>query len=88
MALDYQRTHPEILIVVTADHGHTSQIVSEDASGSGQTLTLTYGTAGFGGAGAAPWTSSAPTTTPTCSAPSAANPRHLNHWRASWRRKW
>ena len=68
VALDYQRSHPETLIVVTADHGHTSQIVSEDASGSGlptgfstnvvtkdgQTLTLTYGTSGFGGDGKAP----------------------------------
>ncbi|GHJ49315.1 alkaline phosphatase [Catellatospora sp. TT07R-123] len=73
VALDYQRTHPDTLIVVTADHSHTSQIVSEDASGSGlptgystnvvtkdgQTLTLTYGTAGFGGAGAAPVTAPA-----------------------------
>jgi alkaline phosphatase len=70
VALDYQRSHPDTLIVVTADHAHTSQIVSEDASGSGlptgystnvvtkdgQTLTLTYGTAGFGGTGAAPAT--------------------------------
>ena len=54
--------------MVTADHAHTSQIVAEDASGSGiptgystnlltkdgQVLTLTYGTAGYGGAGAAP----------------------------------
>jgi alkaline phosphatase/streptomycin-6-phosphatase len=68
VALDYQRSHPDTLIVVTADHAHTSQIVSEDASGSGlptgystnvvtkdgQTLTLTYGTSGFGGTGAAP----------------------------------
>ncbi|GAB3879522.1 hypothetical protein GCM10029964_032050 [Kibdelosporangium lantanae] len=68
VAIDYQRTHPDTLIVVTADHGHTSQIVSEDASGSGlptgystnvvtkdgQTLTLTYGTAGYGGDGKAP----------------------------------
>ena len=68
VAVEYQRTHPDTLIVVTADHAHTSQIVSEDASGSGlptgystnlltkdgQTLTLTYGTAGFGGAGSAP----------------------------------
>jgi alkaline phosphatase/streptomycin-6-phosphatase len=68
VALDYQRTHPDTLVVVTADHAHTSQIVAEDSSGSGvptgystnlltkdgQVLSLTYGTAGFGGAGSAP----------------------------------
>ena len=68
VALDYQRRHPDTLVVVSADHSHTSQIVSEDASGSGlptgystnlttkdgQTLSLTYGTAGYGGPGAAP----------------------------------
>lgn len=68
VALDYQRRHPDTLIVVTADHSHTSQIVGEDASGAGvptgystnlttkdgQTLSLTYGTAGYGGPGAAP----------------------------------
>ncbi|WP_328323916.1 alkaline phosphatase [Kribbella sp. NBC_00382] len=68
VALDYQRSHPDTLVVVTADHGHTSQIVGEDNSGSGlptgystnvttkdgQTLTLTYGTSGFGGEGKAP----------------------------------
>ncbi|MGW6276226.1 alkaline phosphatase [Kribbella sp. NPDC055071] len=68
VALDYQRSHPDTLVVVTADHGHTSQIVGEDASGTGlptgfstnlttkdgQTLTLTYGTAGYGGEGKAP----------------------------------
>jgi alkaline phosphatase len=68
VALDYQRSHPDTLVIATADHAHTSQIVGEDTSGSGiptgystnllthdgQTLTLTYGTAGFGGAGAAP----------------------------------
>lgn len=68
VALDYQRRHPDTLIVVSADHSHTSQIVSEDASGTGvpsgystnlktkdgQTMSLTYGTAGYGGPGAAP----------------------------------
>jgi alkaline phosphatase len=68
VALDYQRHHPDTLVVVTADHSHTSQIVGEDTSGSGiptgystnlltkdgQTLALTYGTAGYGGEGAAP----------------------------------
>jgi alkaline phosphatase len=69
VALDYQEDHPDTLVVVTADHSHTSQIVAEDASGSGiptgystnlltkdgQTLSLTYGTAGYGGApGAGP----------------------------------
>jgi alkaline phosphatase/streptomycin-6-phosphatase len=68
VGLDYQRHHPDTLIVATADHSHTSQIVSEDASGSGlptgystnlttkdgQTLSLTYGTAGYGGTGNPP----------------------------------
>jgi alkaline phosphatase len=61
VALDYQEDHPETLVVVTADHSHTSQIVGEDATGmglptgystnlttkDGQTLSLTYGTAGY-----------------------------------------
>ena len=60
VAIDYQRRHPDTLIVVTADHAHTSQIVAEDSSGSGnptgysnnlltadgQTMRVTYGTAG------------------------------------------
>ncbi len=68
VALDYQRSHPDTLILVTADHAHTSQIVGEDSTGTGlptgystnlttrdgQTLTLTYGTAGFGGDGNPP----------------------------------
>jgi alkaline phosphatase len=58
--LQYQKEHPDTLIVVTADHSHTSQIVGEDTSGTGsptgysdnlttkdgQTLRITYGTAG------------------------------------------
>jgi alkaline phosphatase len=61
VALDYQEDHPDTLVVVTADHSHTSQIVGEDGSGTGlptgystnlttkdgQTLSLTYGTAGY-----------------------------------------
>ena len=68
VALDYQEDHPDTLVVVTADHSHTSQIVGEDSTGSGlptgystnlltkdgQTLSLTYGTAGYGGPGAPP----------------------------------
>ena len=68
VALDWQQKHPDTLIVVTADHSHTSQIVGEDSTGAngptgysanlttrdGQTLTLTYGTAGGNPAAAAP----------------------------------
>jgi alkaline phosphatase len=68
VALDYQEDHPDTLVVVTADHAHTSQIVGEDASGAGiptgystnlltkdgQTLSLTYGTAGYSGPGTGP----------------------------------
>jgi alkaline phosphatase len=60
VALDYQRSHPDTLVVLTADHGHTSQIVSEDTGGEhgptgyaedlltkdGQKLRISYGTAG------------------------------------------
>ena len=60
VALDYQRTHPDTLIVVTADHAHTSEIVGEDTTGTGsptgysnnlitkdgQVERITYGTAG------------------------------------------
>ena len=59
-ALDWQRSHPDTLILVTADHGHTSQIVAEDSNGTsgptgyaedlltkdGQKLRVSYGTAG------------------------------------------
>ena len=68
VALAYRENHPDTLILVTADHSHTSQIVSEDASGTGlptgystnvvtkdgQTMSLTYGTTGYGGEGKAP----------------------------------
>ena len=68
VALDYQRRHPDTLIVVTADHSHTSEIVGEDTSGAGnptgysnnvitadgQTMRVTYGTAGGNPAAAAP----------------------------------
>ncbi|MGW7535773.1 alkaline phosphatase [Amycolatopsis sp. NPDC054798] len=53
--LAYARSHTDTLVVVTADHGHTSQIVSNDAKTPGQTatlitneganMTLNYGTA-------------------------------------------
>lgn len=60
VALQFQKSHPDTLIVVTADHAHTSQIVGEDTVGSGnptgysdnlttkdgQTMRITYGTAG------------------------------------------
>jgi len=59
-ALEWQRSHPDTLILVTADHGHTSQIVAEDSNGTsgptgyaedlltkdGQKLRISYGTAG------------------------------------------
>jgi alkaline phosphatase/streptomycin-6-phosphatase len=68
VALAWQKTHPDTLIIVTADHSHTSQIVGDDASGTGLptgystnlttkeggTLSMTYGTAGYNGAGNAP----------------------------------
>jgi len=37
--LEYQKQHPDTLVVVTADHGHTSQIV--EAATMGYTATLT-----------------------------------------------
>ena len=68
VALAYQRSHPDTLIVVTADHAHTSQIVGEDTTPAGnptgysdnlvtkdgQTMRLTYGTAGGATPPAAP----------------------------------
>jgi alkaline phosphatase/streptomycin-6-phosphatase len=68
VALDFQEKHPDTLVVVTADHAQASQIIADDASGSslptgystnlktkdGAVLTLTYGTAGYGGTDDAP----------------------------------
>jgi alkaline phosphatase len=68
VALQFQKAHPDTLIVVTADHSHTSQIVAEDTSGTGdptgysdnlttkdgQTMRVTYGTAGGNPAAATP----------------------------------
>jgi alkaline phosphatase len=39
-ALDYQRANPDTLVVVTADHGHTSQIVETRSTTTGATATL------------------------------------------------
>ncbi|MEU4242220.1 alkaline phosphatase [Actinoplanes sp. NPDC026619] len=52
-ALDYQKSHPDTLVVVTADHGHTSQIVETTTLGYTATLithdnanmTISYATA-------------------------------------------
>ncbi|MFC4912505.1 alkaline phosphatase [Actinomadura gamaensis] len=40
LAMDYARRHPDTLVVTTADHGHTSQIIPLDAKSPGQTATL------------------------------------------------
>ncbi|GAB3678835.1 alkaline phosphatase [Angustibacter aerolatus] len=56
-ALDYQKSHPDTLVVVTADHGHTSQIVEGPTQGytatlrtnEGGDLTISYATAELGG---------------------------------------
>lgn len=40
VALDYARGHRDTLVVVTADHGHTSQIIPLEAQSPGQTATL------------------------------------------------
>ncbi len=41
LALNYQKSHPDTLVVVTADHGHTSQIVETGTTTTGVTATLT-----------------------------------------------
>jgi alkaline phosphatase len=56
-ALDYQKSHPDTLVVVTADHGHTSQIVETATLGYTATLithdaanmTISYATADITG---------------------------------------
>ena len=57
-ALGYQKSHPDTLVVVTADHGHTSQIVEAGSITPGLTatlvtkdganMTISYGTAPAG----------------------------------------
>jgi alkaline phosphatase len=55
--LDYQRSHPDTLVVVTADHGHTSQIVETATLGytatlvthDGANMTISYATADITG---------------------------------------
>ncbi|SHG27225.1 alkaline phosphatase [Streptoalloteichus hindustanus] len=38
--MTYAKNHPDTLVIVTADHGHTSQIIPNDAKSPGQTATL------------------------------------------------
>ena len=68
VALEFQENNPDTLIVVTADHSHTSMIVAEDTTGTGnptgysdnlitgdgQVMRVTYGTAGGPGPVGAP----------------------------------
>ncbi len=62
VALDYQREHPDTLVVMTADHGHSSQMInanSKPATGTsygtvqtvdGAPIRVSYGTADTGNA--------------------------------------
>lgn len=68
VALKFQKDNPDTLIIVTADHSHTSLIVAEDSTGAsnptgysdnlitkdGQVMRMTYGTAGGSGPAATP----------------------------------
>ncbi|MEU0721186.1 alkaline phosphatase [Streptomyces lavendulocolor] len=40
VGMEYARKNPDTLVVVTADHGHTSQIIPGDVTSPGQTATL------------------------------------------------
>jgi alkaline phosphatase len=61
-ALKYQKKHPDTLVVVTADHGHTSQIVEALTLGytatlttnEGAPLTISYATADITGSSSTP----------------------------------
>lgn len=44
IAQDYAAAHPDTLIIVTADHGHTSQIISNGAAATSPGLTATLTT--------------------------------------------
>ena len=53
VALDYQATHPETLVIVTGDHAHSTQIVMDDKGGidtatvttaDGDPMTVAYST--------------------------------------------
>ncbi|HEY4278007.1 MAG TPA: alkaline phosphatase [Conexibacter sp.] len=87
IAQEFQRTHPDTLIVVTADHSHTSQIISastKPATGAayatvqtvdGAPLRLAYGTAdtGDGAATAGSQAHTGATVPVWASGPQAAN---------------
>lgn len=43
VALEYEEAHPETLVLVTADHGHAAQIVSE----TGEFMALNFASPGY-----------------------------------------